>query len=345
MAISHVLKSGSLAALAAALATLALPAAASAQDSDGDRRGGRFEQAQPDGGSGRGQRNGGWAPGRSVERSQPAARAQAPAQPPAQAQAQAAPQGGSWRGRGPDGNGGNTRWRQQGGAASAPPVAANPAPRQRTWQGERTRQPDRTDGQAWANRGQPPQNQATPGWTGRNRSYADPERTRTYQDTARNDRRDDRTRNRGDGNGIWRGERRDDNSASRNDRRNDSWRGNNRWNDGNRNAWSHNNNRNWNRDWRRDSRYNWSGYRTHNRSHYRLDPYYAPYRGYSYRRLGIGFTLDALFFGSRYWISDPWSYRLPDVDGPYRWVRYYDDVILVDIYTGEVVDVIHDFFW
>jgi hypothetical protein len=28
-----------------------------------------------------------------------------------------------------------------------------------------------------------------------------------------------------------------------------------------------------------------------------------------------------------------------------RWVRYYDDVLLVDVYTGEVVDVIHDFFW
>jgi len=26
-------------------------------------------------------------------------------------------------------------------------------------------------------------------------------------------------------------------------------------------------------------------------------------------------------------------------------VRYYDDVLLVDIYTGEVVDEIRDFFW
>jgi len=26
-------------------------------------------------------------------------------------------------------------------------------------------------------------------------------------------------------------------------------------------------------------------------------------------------------------------------------VRYYDDVVLVDTYTGEVVDVIYDFFW
>lgn len=52
-----------------------------------------------------------------------------------------------------------------------------------------------------------------------------------------------------------------------------------------------------------------------------------------------------MFYSSRYWIDDPWQYRLPDVYGPYRWVRYYDDALLVDVYSGEVVDVIHDFFW
>ena len=71
----------------------------------------------------------------------------------------------------------------------------------------------------------------------------------------------------------------------------------------------------------------------------------APYRDYRYRRLSIGFYLDSVFFGSRYWINDPWTYRLPAVYGPYRWVRYYDDVLLVNTYSGEVVDVIHDFFW
>ena len=78
---------------------------------------------------------------------------------------------------------------------------------------------------------------------------------------------------------------------------------------------------------------------------FRLGRYYAPYRNYSYRRIGIGFSLDSAFFGNRYWINDPYSYRLPQVYGPYRWVRYYDDVILVNIYTGQTVDVIHDFFW
>ncbi|MDR2836955.1 MAG: RcnB family protein [Azonexus sp.] len=102
---------------------------------------------------------------------------------------------------------------------------------------------------------------------------------------------------------------------------------------------------NWNRDWRRDNRYDWQDYRSANRGIYRLSPYYAPYSGYSYSRLGIGIFLDSLFFSSRYWIDDPGYYRLPPADGPYRWVRYYDDALLVDTYTGEVVDAIYDFFW
>ena len=103
--------------------------------------------------------------------------------------------------------------------------------------------------------------------------------------------------------------------------------------------------RRWNTRWRSDRRYNWNRYRYSNRSLFRLGRYYAPYRNYNYRRIGIGFSLDSAFFGNRYWINDPYSYRLPQVYGPYRWVRYYDDVILVNIYTGQTVDVIHDFFW
>ena len=103
--------------------------------------------------------------------------------------------------------------------------------------------------------------------------------------------------------------------------------------------------RDWNHGWRNDRRYDWYGYRNQNRSFYRVGRYYPPVRGWSYRRLGIGFTLGAPFFGSSFWINDPWAYRLPPAYGQYRWVRYYGDVLLVDIYTGQVVDVINDFFW
>ena len=103
--------------------------------------------------------------------------------------------------------------------------------------------------------------------------------------------------------------------------------------------------RNWNRSWRNDRRYDWRRYRNANRNHYRLGRYYAPYRDYRYRRLSIGISLGSAFYGSRYWINNPSYYRLPAAYPGTRWVRYYDDVLLLDIYSGEVIDVIHDFFW
>ena len=101
----------------------------------------------------------------------------------------------------------------------------------------------------------------------------------------------------------------------------------------------------WDNRWRNNHRYDWFSYRSYHPSYYQAGSYYAPYRGYSYQRLSVGYLLDALFVGEDYWIADPAYYRLPDVYGPYRWVRYYDDAVLVDIYTGEVVDVINSFFW
>ena len=73
--------------------------------------------------------------------------------------------------------------------------------------------------------------------------------------------------------------------------------------------------------------------------------YYSPYRGYGYNRLSIGLILDSLFYSNRYWLNDPYQYRLPAAPYGTQWVRYYNDVVLVDTYTGEVLDVIENFFW
>lgn len=101
----------------------------------------------------------------------------------------------------------------------------------------------------------------------------------------------------------------------------------------------------WDRAWRREPRYDWSRYRDERRSAFRLPRYYAPY-GWNggYRRFGIGMPLAPMLYTPRYWIYDPYAYRLPDADEPYRWVRYYDDALLVDIEDGTVVDVIHGIF-
>ena len=109
--------------------------------------------------------------------------------------------------------------------------------------------------------------------------------------------------------------------------------------------WRGDNHQQWNRQWRNDNRYNWQNYRQYHRDIYRVGRYYSPYNGYAYRRLSIGFYLDNLFYADRYWISDPWYYRLPPAYGPYHWVRYYNDALLVNVYSGQVADVIYDFFW
>jgi Ni/Co efflux regulator RcnB len=118
-------------------------------------------------------------------------------------------------------------------------------------------------------------------------------------------------------------------------RRNDrNWRGDraNRGND-------------WNRSWRDDRRYDWQRWRYTNRNIFNLGRYYSPYGNYGYNRFDIGFFLEPLFFGRNYWIGDPWQYRLPPAPPGTQWVRYYNDVLLVDVYSGEVVDAIYDFFW
>ncbi|QSB44690.1 RcnB family protein [Tsuneonella flava] len=181
------------------------------------------------------------------------------------------------------------------------------------------------------------QRAGVPAWdrSGRNRSYTDNNRNRSYSG------RD------GDRRNNWRDNRRTDNrSRGTYNRDNRHWNGNRQTWNRDRNGWDHRrDNRRWSRNWRSNSHYDWHRYRSHNRSVFRIGRYYAPYNGYRYSRVGIGFYLNNLFFSSRYWINDPGYYRLPPAYGPYRWVRYYDDVLLVDIYSGEVVDVIHNFFW
>ena len=98
-------------------------------------------------------------------------------------------------------------------------------------------------------------------------------------------------------------------------------------------------------DWRRDNRYDWRGYRNDHRDLFRGPRYFSPFPNYRYSRLSIGVYLGAPFYAQQFWIADPWTYRLPPAYPPYQWVRYYDDVMLIDTYTGEVADVIYDFFW
>lgn len=100
----------------------------------------------------------------------------------------------------------------------------------------------------------------------------------------------------------------------------------------------------WATNWRNNDRYDWRNYRHHHRSHFHLGFYFDPF-GWGYSPFEIGWRLWPAYYGSRYWIDDPWSYRLPYAPPGYRWIRYWNDALLVDLWTGEVVDVIPNFFW
>lgn len=100
---------------------------------------------------------------------------------------------------------------------------------------------------------------------------------------------------------------------------------------------------NWNRDWRSDRRYDWRRYRDSHRSVFRLGIYIDPF-GYNYRPYDIGYMLPQVYFGQQYWI-DPAMYDLPYPPPGTTWVRYWNDALLVDTYSGQVIDVLRDFFW
>lgn len=365
MAAKSILKSSASALFALALGTAALvPSAGFAQERQdrGERGAGRMERSAPAQAPAWQNRAPAQAPQQQSWGGRPtfSQGSSQPASPP--------PSGGGWQGgrpawQGGGGNGGGDRERGDrgnGAYAAGQPTFGRPA-----WGG---------------NGGQAAQG-STPSWQGRNPTYVDPARNRGnnlpaegrgggqawnqqgqgrwYHNDNGNWRNDpnrawsgngdrDRDRNRdrdgdrrgwGNNNG-WRG----DNDRWRGD--NYRWRGNNGWRG---NAWGYNGGnyqRGWDRDgWRRNNRYNWYGWRNSHRDVFSLGFYSAPWRGYSYSRFSIGVVIGAPFYAEQYWIADPWAYRLPPAYGPYRWVRYYDDALLVDIYTGEVVDAIYDIFY
>ncbi|MCX9148565.1 RcnB family protein [Erythrobacter sp. WG] len=261
------------------------------------------------------------------------------------------------RGARPDWRRGDGAWRGQGGwqGQRGAERAGQPG-----WQDQGAR-PDRQD--AWQVQRRDTTSQRREDWRGRGvETRRDSSWGAGIRDAARQTGRDGWRDGRGD---DWR-------NGRRSDWRGNDWRGND-WRDGRRDDWRRNDwrradNRNWRRDdwrwgwngrpgwdnrdfrrwdnrWRNNRSYNWFGWRNDNRLLFQPGPYFAPFRSHRYNRLSAGFFLDSLFFQPRFFINDPWAYRLPPAYGPYQWVRYYDDVLLVDIYTGEVVDVIYSFFW
>jgi Ni/Co efflux regulator RcnB len=94
------------------------------------------------------------------------------------------------------------------------------------------------------------------------------------------------------------------------------------------------------RDARRDVR---DSRRSH-RDVYRRQAYVGP-RGYAYRPIAAGHRFQPQYYGSRYVVNNYSTYRLPAPSRGARWVRYGNDVALVNVNNGRVLQVYDRFFW
>jgi Ni/Co efflux regulator RcnB len=73
--------------------------------------------------------------------------------------------------------------------------------------------------------------------------------------------------------------------------------------------------------------------------------YVAPVRNWSYRPVTVGYQLQPSFYSSRYYITDYSAYHLRAPGRFLQWIRYGNDLLLVNIRTGRVLQVIHYRYW
>lgn len=93
------------------------------------------------------------------------------------------------------------------------------------------------------------------------------------------------------------------------------------------------------RAWGRDD---WRRNRDLNRNIYARGNWNAPFR---YNAFRVGARIAPTYYGDRYFIADPWRYHLPAPHWGTRWVRHYNDVLLIDVRRGRVLQVIRGFYF
>ena len=70
--------------------------------------------------------------------------------------------------------------------------------------------------------------------------------------------------------------------------------------------------------------------------------YAAPYRGWTYNRIGTGYQLRPTFYSSRYFVTDYSRRGLRQPGRFQRWIRYGDDLVLVNVRNGRVIQVLRN---
>jgi Nickel/cobalt transporter regulator len=85
-------------------------------------------------------------------------------------------------------------------------------------------------------------------------------------------------------------------------------------------------------------------YRGHTINRVHLAPFAYP-SGWAYRRWAIGAALPALFLAPAYYYADWATLGLESPQPGFQWVRYGPDLLLVNVTTGQVVDVAYGVFY
>ncbi len=77
----------------------------------------------------------------------------------------------------------------------------------------------------------------------------------------------------------------------------------------------------------------------------RRSQYVAPYRDWRYSTVRPGYQLRSGFYGPRYHIGNPGQYRLRPAARNQQWIRYGDDLLLVNVRNGRVLQVVRNRYW
>ncbi len=123
--------------------------------------------------------------------------------------------------------------------------------------------------------------------------------------------------------------------------RHDDYRHDGYRNDGYRyNDYGHNNHGfHWSTpQWRVSWNHGWSGHR------YRAQARYYYPRGYAHTSWSIGYRLPLVFLAASYFV-DYDTYGLAPPPYGCRWLRVDGDLLLVDQASGEIVDILYDFYY
>jgi len=73
----------------------------------------------------------------------------------------------------------------------------------------------------------------------------------------------------------------------------------------------------------------------------RRSAYVSPYRDWRYSTVRPGYQLRSGFYTSRYYIN-PVEYRLRPAARNQRWIRYGNDLVLVNVRDGRVLQVVRN---